>query len=224
MKKNKILIVEDEQKVSKILSLYFEKENFETMIANNGQEGVDLFKSFNPDLIILDVMMPIKNGWEAAKEIREVSNVPIVIMTALSSEDDVLKGYSLKVDDYVIKPVNPKILIAKVKNIIEKHTKKETSSESLIKLDPILIDLEQRKIFLDGEELKLSKTEFDILVFFTKNNHKACPRSMLLEEIWGESVYIDDRIIDTYVKNLRKVLKPYDFIKTVFGVGYRFEV
>jgi DNA-binding response OmpR family regulator len=223
MSKDKVLIVEDEQKVSKILSLYFQKENFETMIANNGQEGVDLFKSFNPDLIILDIMMPIKNGWEAAKEIREISDVPIVIMTALSSEDDVLKGYSLKVDDYVIKPVNPKILIAKVKNIIEKN-KGKSQDENIINLNPLQIDLTQRKIFLDGNELKLSKTEFDILVFFAHNNHKACSRSLLLEQIWGESVYIDDRIIDKYVKNLRKLLKPYDFIKTVFGVGYRFEI
>ena len=223
MRKDKVLIVEDETKVSKILSLYFEKESFETKVANNGQEGVDLFKSFNPDLIILDIMMPIKNGWEAAAEIREISNVPIIIMTALSSEDDVLKGYSLKVDDYVIKPINPKILIAKVKNIIEKNKDKKVDS-SIIELDPIRIDLEQRKIFLDGNELKLSKTEFDIMVFFAKNKNKACPRTLLLEQIWGESIYIDDRIIDTYVKNLRKVLKPYDFIKTVFGIGYRFEI
>ena len=165
MSKDKVLIVEDEQKVSKILSLYFQKENFETMVANNGQEGVDLFKSFHPDLILLDIMMPIKNGWEAAREIREVSNVPIIIMTALSSEDDVLKGYSLKVDDYVIKPVNPKILIAKVKNIIEKN-KGKVEDENIINLNPLQIDLTQRKIFLDGNELKLSKTEFDILVFF----------------------------------------------------------
>lgn len=223
MRKDKVLIVEDEIKVSQILNMYFKKENYDTEVAYNGEEAINQFNAFQPDLIILDIMMPIKDGWTVAKEIREKSDVPIIIMTALSSENDVLKGYSLKVDDYVIKPINPRILIAKVANLIEKNKIKK-GANAIIDLPPLHIDLNQRRLYINENEIKLSKTEFDLMVFFAQNNKKVCPRTLLLEKIWGESVYIDDRIIDTYVKNLRKLIKPYDFIQTVFGVGYRFEI
>ena len=223
MKKYRVLIVEDEVKISKIINMYLEKEGIETFSAYNGVEALKLFKETSPHLICLDIMMPLKDGWEVAKEVRAVSNVPIIMLTALQSEDDILKGYTFKIDDYVVKPVSPKVLIAKIKNILEKQ-KDDISVITEVKVGELLIKIDEHKIFLAGEELKLSKTEYDLLLFFARNVNKICPRNLLLDEIWGESVYIDDRIIDTYVKNLRKLLKNFDYIKTVFGVGYRFEV
>ncbi len=220
--KEKILIVEDEPTISRIVSSYFQREGYETYIAQDGQQGVELTKLVNPDVICLDIMMPVKDGWQAAKEIREFSKVPIIVMTALSSEEDMLKGYNLMVDDYIVKPFSPKVLIAKVKNMLQRY-QVSSDPKTVIETGALKIDLECYKAFLDGKELQLSKTEFELLSYFAQNEGKICSRDLLLDKIWKETKYIDGRIIDTYVKNLRKYLKDYKYIKTVFGIGYRFE-
>lgn len=220
--KEKILIVEDEPTISRIVSSYFQREGYETFTAADGQQGVDLAKLVEPDAICLDIMMPVKDGWQAAKEIREFSKAPIIIMTALSSEEDMIKGYNLMVDDYIVKPFSPKVLIAKVKNMILRLNKTE-EPKTIIEAGALKIDLQSYKVFLDAKELPLSKTEFELITFFAQNEGKICSRDLLLDRIWKETKYIDGRIIDTYVKNLRKYLKDYKYIKTVFGIGYRFE-
>jgi len=172
-------------------------------------------------------MMPNVNGWDVAKTIRESSNVPIIMMSALSEEEDILKGYSLKVDDYITKPFNPKILIAKVRNLLERlnDPTQHIKTSGILEVTSIKMDLDTHRAYIFDEEVGLSKTEFDLLKYFLEHQGKICSRNLLLDEVWGIDVYVEDRIVDTYIKKLRKYLGPNaHFIKTVFGVGYRFEV
>lgn len=222
-----VLIIEDEPTINRIVSNYFLKEKFTVLSALDGFKGLQLFSQNKVDLVCLDIMMPNVNGWDVAKTIRESSNVPIIMMSALSEEEDILKGYSLKVDDYITKPFNPKILVAKVRNLLERMQSQDfaTQTSGILEVPGIRMDLDTHKIYLDGEEIDLSKTEFDLLKYFMKHESKICSRNLLLDEVWGIDVYVEDRIVDTYVKKLRRYLGPRShYIKTVFGVGYRFEV
>lgn len=222
-----ILIIEDEPTINRIVSNYFLKENFTVLSALDGFKGLQLFSQNKVDLICLDIMMPNVNGWDVAKTIRETSNVPIIMMSALSEEEDILKGYSLKVDDYITKPFNPKVLVAKVRNLLERFRNQDftTQTSGELSVEGIKMDLDRHKVYFDGTETELSKTEFDLLKYFMEHESKICSRNLLLDEVWGIDVYVEDRIVDTYVKKLRKYLgQRSHYIKTVFGVGYRFEV
>ena len=222
-----ILIIEDEPTINRIVSNYFLKEKYKVLSALDGFKGLQLFSKNKVDLVCLDIMMPNINGWDVAKTIRETSNVPIIMMTALSEEEDILKGYSLKVDDYITKPFNPKILVAKVKNLLERLSNPEPSNQTsgILDVNGIKMDLDTHRIYIEDVEVNLSKTEYDLLRYFIEHQDKICSRNLLLDEVWGIDVYVEDRIVDTYVKKLRKYLgQKSHYIKTVFGVGYRFEV
>lgn len=226
MDKTTILIIEDEPTINRIVSNYFLKERYKVLSALDGFKGLQLFSKNKVDLVCLDIMMPNINGWDVAKTIRETSNVPIIMMSALSEEEDILKGYSLKVDDYITKPFNPKILVAKVKNLLERLNNPEISNQTsgLLEISGIKMDLDTHRAYIDDVEVDLSKTEYDLLKYFLEHHGKICSRNLLLDEVWGIDVYVEDRIVDTYVKKLRKYLgTKSNYIKTVFGVGYRFE-
>jgi len=226
MDKTTILIIEDEPTINRIVSNYFLKENYRVLSALDGFKGLQLFSKNRVDLVCLDIMMPNINGWDVAKTIRETSNVPIIMMSALSEEEDILKGYSLKVDDYITKPFNPKILVAKVRNLLERINNLEYSKQTsgILAIKSIKMDLDTHRAYIDDIEVNLSKTEFDLLKYFLEHQGKICSRNLLLDEVWGVDVYVEDRIVDTYVKKLRKYLGIRShYIKTVFGVGYRFE-
>lgn len=222
-----ILIIEDEPTINRIVSNYFLKENFTVLSALDGFKGLQLFSQNQVDMVCLDIMMPNVNGWDVAKTIRETSNVPLIMMSALSEEEDILKGYSLKVDDYITKPFNPKILVAKVLSLLERVKNQDftTNTPQILSVKGIKVDLDTHKVYIDDKEVVLSKTEFDLLKYFLEHESKICSRNLLLDEVWGLNVYVEDRIVDTYVKKLRKYLGDKShYIKTVFGVGYRFEV
>jgi len=222
-----ILIIEDEPTINRIVSNYFTKENYKVLSALDGFKGLQLFSKNKVDLVCLDIMMPNINGWDVAKTIRETSNIPIIMMSALSEEEDILKGYSLKVDDYITKPFNPKILVAKVRNLLERISNPDipNSIPGLLEVKNVKMDLETHRVFINEQEIDLSRTEFVLLEYFLKHQGKICSRNLLLDEVWGMDVYVEDRIVDTYVKKLRKYLgENANYIKTVFGVGYRFEV
>ena len=144
-------------------------------------------------------------------------------MTALQEEEDILKGYSLHIDDYITKPFNPKVLLAKVNNLMMRLNK-ENSLKMEYKIGELSFDFINSEVSLDGKHLDLTKTEFKMLAFLAKNNNKVCSRELLLDEVWGLEVYVDDRIVDAYIKKIRKIIAPRKYIKTVFGVGYRFNV
>ena len=227
MEKATILIIEDEPTINRIVSNYFLKEKYRVLSALDGFKGLQLFSKNRVDLVCLDIMMPNINGWDVAKTIRETSNVPIIMMSALSEEEDILKGYSLKVDDYITKPFNPKILVAKVMNLLERLNSPEYSNQTsgILEVEGIKMDLDTHRAYIADIEVELSKTEYDLLKYFLEHQGKICSRNLLLDEVWGIDVYVEDRIVDTYVKKLRKYLGPKShYIKTVFGVGYRFEI
>ncbi len=223
MSQKHILIIEDEPTINRMISSYFSKADYHVESALDGQTGLDIFHSKQFDLVCLDIMMPRLNGWDVAVKIRESSNVPIIMMSALSEEEDILKGYSLKVDDYITKPFNPKVLVAKAQNMLDRFVH-DDSKNSAVKTNHLTVDIDSYKILLDNVEMNLSKKEFELLRYFIVNEGKVFSRNHLLDEIWGYDVFVEDRIVDTYVKKIRKHLGSYsDFIKTVFGVGYRFE-
>jgi two-component system response regulator VanR len=221
-----ILIIEDEPTINRIVANYFIKEGFIVHSAKNGFEGLEIFTREDINLVCLDIMIPHVDGWIVAKTIRETSDVPIIMMSALSEEEDILKGYSLQVDDYVTKPFNPKILVAKAKNLLNRATKPVIlKDEKTISAGAITLDIEQYKAYYNDEKINLSRTEFELLRYFITHQGKICSRTLLLDEVWGIDVYVEERIVDTYVKKIRKHLKDNeDYIQTVFGVGYRFEV
>ena len=218
-----ILLAEDEPTILRLVRTYFERDGYTVFTATNGEEAIKIFKEVKIDLICLDVMMPILDGFEVTKIIRATSEVPIIIMTALQDEEDILKGYSLHIDDYITKPFNPKVLLAKVNNLMMRLSK-ENSLKMEYKIGELSFDFINSEVSLEGTRLDLTKTEFKMLAFLAKNNNKVCSRELLLDEVWGLEVYVDDRIVDAYIKKIRKIIAPKKYIKTIFGVGYRFSV
>lgn len=226
MENKTILIVEDEPTIQSVVSKYFEAEGFKVVTADDGFTALQEFNNNDIDLICLDIMMPNIDGWTVTETIRETSNVPIIIMTALSSEDNVLKGYTYNIDDYITKPFNPKILVAKAKSLLHRISTpnlQQKSSNALV-AGPIEINVETMAFKLDGKTKDISRTEFDLLKFLLENQGQVCSREKILTDVWGESG-VETRIVDTYIKKLRKLLGEHStIIKTVFGLGYRFEV
>ena len=189
-----ILLAEDEPTISRLVRTYFERDNYTVYTASNGEEAIKIFKEVKIDLVCLDIMMPIMDGFEVTKIIRASSDVPIIIMTALQSEEDILKGYSLHVDDYITKPFNPKVLLAKVNNLMLRINKENTLKMEY-KIGELSFDIINNSVSLNGNNLDLTKTEFKMLAFLAKNNNKVCSRDLLLDEVWGMDVYVDDRIV-----------------------------
>ena len=216
-----ILIAEDEAQIRRVLKTYLKQDGYEVFEASDGQMAIDIFKEAKIDFVCLDIMMPKLNGYEVAKMIRSSSDVPIILLTALDSEDDILKGYSLFIDDYITKPFNPKVLLAKINNII-KRTNTEIKKEYII--GDLKFDFINEQVWLKDKELLISKKEFDLLSFFAKNEGKVCSRELLLDEVWGIDVDVDNRVVDTYIKQLRQKMLPYKYIKTIFKKGYQFTI
>lgn len=221
MKQKTILLAEDEPTILRVVKTYFEKNGYNVYTALNGEEAVKIFHETIIDLVILDVMMPKLNGFEVTKMIRSTSEVPIIIMTALQTEDDILKGYSLHIDDYITKPFNPKVLIAKVNNLFLRLDKEQSLTMDY-RVGALSFHFATNEVFIDDKKVDLTKTEFTLLAFLVKHIDKVCSRELLLDEVWGMNVYVDDRIIDAYIKKIRKIIAPYKYIKTVFGTGYQF--
>lgn len=216
--KKKILIIEDEIDLIKVLKDTFEKENFQVFCAENGEEGVEKFYEKNPDLILLDINMPKKNGWEVCKEVREQSNIPIVMMTARDSEIDELKGLNIGADDYITKPFSLKVLVVKVKKILK------IDEKSSYKIDGVYFDFKSGELKIDDKDIELTRREIQFLEYVIKNKGIIFSREQLLNEVWGFDFEGDDRVVDTLVKRVRKKLGAYsDMIKTVRGMGYIFD-
>lgn len=221
-----VLIIEDELSLQNIIAAYFRKNEFNVLTASNGLEGLELFRANKIDIVCSDIMMPNIDGWQVVRSIRQSSNIPIILMTALDSELDQLKGFDLMVDDYVTKPFSPSVLVAKVISIL-RRTDESTQMNSSInfEVESLLINFDSRTVKVDGNSVKLSKTEFDLISFFVKNQNIALDRVTILDEVWGMDVYVEERVVDTYIKVLRKKLGlAGKYIKTVFGIGYKFTI
>jgi|AntRauTorcE11898_2_1112593.scaffolds.fasta_scaffold00189_28 two-component system response regulator VanR len=220
---NPILIIEDEVSLVKILKSVFEKHTFEIHTAYNGETGLSQFKTRNYACVVLDISMPRMDGWEVLKEIRKRSDVPVVMMTALTGEDYELRGYDLKADDYVTKPFSPKVLVAKVKNLVERYDGflKENNNQSMI--GNLVYDKARHHVEIEKKPIELSKKEFDLLGFLIAQKGFTLSREQIIENVWDFDSFAGERIVDAFIKSLRKKLgKPYsNMIKTVRGVGYK---
>lgn len=216
--KYKILIIEDEVNLSNIILDTLTNEGFEVYQGFNGEEGINIFYEVNPDLIILDINLPKKNGWSVCQDIRKDSNIPILFMTARDSEIDEIRGLELGADDYITKPFNLKILTIRIKKLlkIDRH--------HIYILEDINFDFERNYFSIGKEKVDFSKKETELLQYFIKNKKRVLTRDIILNEIWGYEVDVEDRVVDTLVKRVRKKLDNYsDIIKTVRGVGYIFD-
>lgn len=223
MERLKILVVDDEQRMRKLVKDFLTKKNYEVMEAENGEDAVDLFYE-NKDiaLIILDVMMPKMNGWEVCREIRQYSQVPIIMLTAKSDEKDELTGFELGVDEYISKPFSPKILVARVEAILRRTSVVE---DDVITGGGITINQAAHEVLIDGNRIDLSFKEFELLTYFMTNQGVALSRERILNHVWNYDYFGDARTIDTHVKKLRSKLGDKgEYIKTIWGMGYKFEV
>ncbi len=220
----KLLVVDDEPKIREVIREYAEFNGYEVTEAADGMSAVGLCKLNKYDLIVLDIMMPKLDGYDACKEIKKIQDVPIIMLSARSEEYDKLFGYELGIDDYMVKPFSPRELMAKIKVIIERRnaTKKETSDE--MEFGGLVVNMSARTVSVDGERVELTPKEYELLFYLIKNKNIALSRDKLLSDIWGYDFFGDDRTIDTHIKNLRNNLGPYrDYIVTLRGVGYKFE-
>lgn len=220
----KILVVDDESRMRKLVKDFLVKEGFVVLEAANGEEAVDAFMSTkNIALIILDVMMPKLDGYGVAQEIRKISMVPIIMLTAKSDEKDEIKGFELGVDEYITKPFSPKILVARVQAVLRRSSL--AADEKNIECGGIKMDISAHKVLVDGVEIELSFKEFELLNYFLVNQGVALSREKILNNVWNYDYFGDARTIDTHVKKLRSKLgNRGDYIKTIWGMGYKFEV
>lgn len=219
----RILIVEDEWKIRRLIRDYLVREGFEVDEAANGDEGLILFFKKGYDLLILDVMMPVKDGWEVVREIRKKSAVPIIMLTARSEESDHLFGYDLGVDEYISKPFNPKLLVAKIRVILRREEKTNEKCCNEIVAGDLVINCEKREVKVKGEIIEFTPKELELLYFFLENKNLPVSREKILNSVWGWDYFGDERTVDTHVKRLRKKIGE-SYIQTVRGFGYKMEV
>lgn len=220
----KILVVDDESRMRKLVRDFLVKKDFEVLEAGDGAEAIDVFfETKDIALVILDVMMPKMDGWQVCREIRKLSKVPIIMLTAKSDERDELLGFELGVDEYITKPFSPKILVARVEAILRRTN--AISPDEILRAGSIEINRAAHQVLIDGKNVDLSYKEFELLTYFVENQGLALSREKILNSVWNYDYFGDARTIDTHVKKLRsKMGERGEYIKTIWGMGYKFEV
>jgi len=219
---SRILVAEDEERLRKIVKKYLVNEGYTVLEAENGEEAVETLEYEDIDLIIMDVMMPVMDGWLALKTIRKTSKVPVMMLTARTDEEDTVFGFELGADDYVAKPFRARELVARVKALL--HRSGKVAATDKIMMGDLSIDVMAMRVTVGQEDIILSPKEYEMLIYFINNSNQALSREQILNRIWGYDFEGDDRTVDTVIKRLRKkLLHEGDRINTVRGVGYRFE-
>ena len=227
MAKGKILVVDDDKNICELLRLYIEKENFEVALAHTGKKALELFESFNPDLILLDIMLPELDGWQVCREIRKTSQCPIIMLTAKGEVFDKVLGLELGADDYVVKPFEAKEVIARIKAVLRRLGKTEENSVKKVEYDKLSINLTNYELKVNGVQIDTPPKEMELIYHLASNPNRVFTRDQLLDEVWGFDYYGDSRTVDVHVKRLREKLEGVSdkwTLKTVWGVGYKFEV
>lgn len=223
--KIKILVVDDDENISELISLYLEKENYSTKIVDNGNDVLEAVKSFNPNLVLLDLMLPGKDGYDVCKEIRQTSTVPVIMLTAKGETFDKILGLELGADDYMVKPFDTKELTARVKAVLRRYTPKENKGKQ-INLPNLTINLSNYSVNHDDGKIEMPPKELELLYYLASNPNQVFTREQLLDRIWGYEYIGDTRTVDVHVKRIREKISENDFwgLKTVWGIGYKFEV
>jgi len=216
----KLLIADDEKNIREMIGKYAVHDGHEVVLASNGKEALDLFEKEDFDLVILDVMMPEMDGYEALKKMKERRDVPCILLTALGQEYDRIYGFDIGAEDYVTKPFSLKELMMRIRVILKREMK---SSEKIV-VDGLIVDEDAHTVTIDGERVNMANKEYELLLYLLKNRGNALTRQAIISRVWGYEYDSDDRTLDTHMKLLRKDLKEYgNYITTIRGVGYRFE-
>lgn len=223
MERLKILVVDDESRMRKLVRDFLTRSNYTVLEAENGKDALDIFYAEKDlALIVLDVMMPEVNGFDVLREIRSTSDIPVIMLTARTDEQDELQGFDTGADEYISKPFSPKILVARVEAILRRSGKMET--EQVLSYNGIEINKAAHNVHIDGKEVELSYKEFELLTYFMENHGIALSRDNILNNVWDYDYFGDARTIDTHVKKLRgKLGDKGECIKTIWGMGYKFE-
>lgn len=224
----KILVVDDEISICELLRTYFENEGYEVKTANDGAEGITFFKMYEPDLVLLDIMLPRKDGWQVCREIREISSKPIIMISAKGEVFDKVLGLELGADDYITKPFDMKELSARIKSVLRRYSSHSNQNDDeIIKYDNIEISLQKYELKLRGKSIDIPPKELELLYFLASNSNRVFTRDQLLDKVWGFDYLGDSRTVDVHIKRLREKLEGVSDqwnLKTVWGVGYKFEV
>ena len=224
---NKVLIVDDEKNIVELSKLYLEKEGFNTVCAYDGEEALRLFETESPELIILDIMIPKKDGWQVCKEVRKTSQIPIIMLTAKSDTFDKVLGLELGADDYMTKPFEPKELVARVKAVLRRSETQKVDEKKEVSFPNLSINIENYELKINGETVDAPPKEIELLYFLAQNPNRVYTREQLLDKVWGFDYFGDSRTVDVHIKRLRQKLEVAHEnwqLKTVWGVGYKFEV
>lgn len=227
MAAEKILVVDDDHNICELLRLYLEKEGFEVAIANDGRKAIETFKKENPDLILLDIMLPELDGWQVCREIRKTSQCPIIMLTAKGEVVDKVLGLELGADDYVVKPFETKEVVARIKAVLRRLGKNGGDAVKEVKFDKLSINLTNYELKVNGVQIDTPPKEMELIYHLASNPNRVFTRDQLLDEVWGFDYYGDSRTVDVHVKRLREKLEGVSdkwALKTVWGVGYKFEV
>ena len=228
MTDTKILVVDDDANISELLKMYFENEGYDVKTAADGVEGLNYFKIFEPDLVLLDIMLPKKDGWQVCREIREISSKPVIMVTAKGEVFDKVLGLELGADDFVVKPFDMKELSARVKAVLRRYQAHGNHNDNeVIKFENIEISLHKYELKLRGKSVDIPPKELELLYFLASNYNRVFTRDQLLDKVWGFDYLGDSRTVDVHVKRLREKLEGVSdkwILKTVWGVGYKFEL
>ena len=223
-----VLIVEDDKNIADLLRLYLEKDGYQVTVAGDGGEGLEKFRANQPDLVLLDVMMPVMDGWQVCRAIRAESQVPVIMLTAKSETDDKVMGLKTGADDYITKPFEMKEVLARIEAVLRRSDRKETeNSPQRLVFDKLVIDMEAFELIIDGVKTDAPPKEMELLFYLASTPNRVYTRNQLLDEVWGFDYFGDSRTVDVHVKRLREKLENVSekwSLKTVWGVGYKFEV
>lgn len=227
MANEKILVVDDDKNICELLRLYLVKEGYSVTMAHDGQEALTAFDKLHPDLVLLDVMMPVMDGWEACRKIRAKDNTPIIMLTAKGETYDKVLGLELGADDYIVKPFDAKEVTARIKAVLRRTAAKEDTNKGVYDFDNLHLDMNRYELKVKGKVVEAPPKELELLACLAGHPNRVYTRDQLLDEVWGFEYYGDSRTIDVHVKRLREKLEGASEqwnLKTVWGVGYKFEV
>ncbi len=225
MAAEKILVVDDETNICELLRLYLEKEGFDVLIANDGATAVRLFQEENPALMLLDIMLPVLDGWQVCREVRKFSDKPIIMLTAKGETFDKVLGFELGADDYVVKPFDAKEVMARVRAVLRRSGVAQQTDVKEVRYDKLIINLTNYELMVDGKKIDTPPKEMELIYHLASNPNRVFTRDQLLDEVWGFDYYGDSRTVDVHVKRLREKLEGVSDkweLKTVWSVGYKF--
>ena len=222
-----VLIVEDEQNIAELLRMYLEKEGYSTAVASDGAQGVEQFRRIHPDLVLLDIMLPILDGWGVLQKIRQEAQTPVIMLTAKGETSDKVSGLKQGADDYITKPFEMKEVLARIEAVLRRASGDDKSKARRLTFDKLIIDLDSFELIVDGKRVETPPKEMELLYHLASSPNRVYTRNQLLDEVWGFDYFGDSRTVDVHVKRLREKLEGVSdqwSLKTVWGVGYKFEV